>query len=86
MLMLLDILDSFPYIISCFFLVLLKSEDNSLGFCKIHSILFHMANIKKKILGNLGEKHLDRNLTKVNELQGFPGGSVIKNPPANQET
>ena len=31
----------------------------------------------------MGEKHLERNLTKVNELQGFPGGSVIKNSPAN---
>ena len=64
--------------------MLLKSEDNSLGFCKIHSILFHTANIKKKKkLGNLGEKHLERNLTEVNELRGFPGGSVIKNLPAN---
>ena len=64
--------------------MLLKSEDNSLGFCKIHSILFHMPNIKKKKkLGNLGEKHLERNLTEVNELRGFPGGSVIKNLPAN---
>ena len=38
---------------------------------------------KKKKLGNLGEKHLERNLTEVNELRGFPGGSVIKNLPAN---
>ena len=70
-------------VFSHLFIVLLKSEDNSLGFCKIHTILFHMANIKKKILSNLGEKHLEGNLTKVNELRGFPGGSVIKNSPAN---
>ena len=52
-------------------------------FVKSIASYFIWQIFKKKILGNLGEKHLDRNLTKVNELQGFPGGSVIKNSPAN---
>ena len=52
-------------------------------FVKSIASYFIWQILKKKILGNLGEKHLDRNLTKVNELQGFPGGSVIKNSPAN---
>ena len=45
----------------------LESGDNALGFCKTYSILFHMANILK-ILGNLGEKYPERNLTEGNEL------------------
>lgn len=42
-------------------------RNNVLGVCKTCDILFHMANIFK-IHGNLDEKHLERNLTEINEL------------------